>query len=155
MRWTLILVILLSISLLPARAGHKPPQVVLRVHIQTTGEGQSPLEVTRITIPPAGEQILIRAIPELSEVQLLDVQQDLNGLRLKFNHAGQVNLSAVTAQNQGRIMVVLLDGQVIYAPTIDTQITNGELDIPHQVPLGVLQLLQQVAKQNQRQANRT
>lgn len=155
MRWPFFLAVFLSISLLPARAGHTPPKVVLRVHVQTTGEGQSPLEVSKIAIPPTGEQILIRAIPELSEVQLLDVQQDESGLRLKFDHAGRVNLSAVTAQNPGRILVVLIDGQVVYAPTIDTQITDGELDIPHQLPPAIVQLLQQVAKENQRQANRT
>ena len=113
------------------------------------------MEVTTIAIPPNGENIQVRTLPEASETQLIDVQQDANGLRLKFNHIAQVNLSAVTAQNQGRILVVVLDGQVIYAPIIDLQITNGELDVPRQMPANIVALLQAVAKENVRQASRT
>ena len=155
MRWTLLLIGLLLVTFLPARAGHSPPKVILRVHVQTTGEGQSSMEAMPIQIPPDGEQILIRTLPEVSEGQLIDVQQDAGGLRLKFNHSGQVSLSAATAQNQGRILVVLINGQVIYAPVIDVQISNGELDIPHPMPAVVVQLLQDVAKKNVRRDNRT
>jgi preprotein translocase subunit SecD len=155
MRWSCLLIGLLVLTVLPARAGHTPPKVILRVHVQTTGEGQSPMEATTIQIPPQGEQILVRTLPEVSESQLIDVQQDANGLHLKFNHSGQVSLSAATAQNQGRIMVVLIDGQVIYAPVIDMQITDGELDVPHPVSPVIVQLLQELAKKNVRQAART
>jgi hypothetical protein len=154
MRRTLFLMGLLLLTLLPAQAGHTPPKVTLRIHVQTTGEGQSPLEVAHIQVPPAGEEILVRAIPELSENQLVAVQQDASGLHLGFNHVGQVDLNAATAQNQGRMLVVLIDGNVVYAPIIDTQITNGVLDIPHQIPPIVVQLLQGVAAQNVRKANK-
>jgi hypothetical protein len=152
MRWTFLLVGLLLLTFLPAKAGHTPPKVILRIHVQTTGEGQSTLEATSIQLPPQGEQILMRTLPEVSEAQLIDVQQDTNGARLKFDHTGQVSLSAATAQNQGRILIVLIDGQVVYAPTIDEQITNGELDIPHPLPPIIIQLLQEVAKDNLRRA---
>ena len=146
---------LLLLTWIPAKAGHTPPKIILRIHVQTTGEGQSNLEATPIQLPPDGEQILIRALPEVSETQLVSAEQDAGGLHLKFNHSGQVSLSAVTAQNQGRILVVLIDGQVIYAPNIDEQITDGELDIPHPVPAAILQLLQELAKENLRRDVRT
>jgi hypothetical protein len=155
MRWIFLLTGLLFLTFLPARAGHTPPKVMLRVHVQTTGDGQSALEVTTIPIPPTGEEIQVRTLPEVAEGQLIDVAQDAAGLRLKFNHVGQVNLSAVTAQNQGRILVVVLDGQVIYAPVIDTQITNGELDVPRQMPAEIVKLLQDVAAQNVRQSKKS
>jgi hypothetical protein len=154
MRRIYLLMGLLLLTLLPAKAGHTPPKVTLRVHIQTPGEGQSPMEVTTITIPPSGEQIQVRTLPEASETQLVGVQQDASGLRLQFNHEGQVNLSAVTAQNQGRILVVVIDGQVVYAPVIDVQITNGELDVPRQLPAEIIRLLQEVAAKNVRQAKK-
>jgi len=155
MRWTCLLMGLLFPTLLPARAGHSPPKVVLRIHVQTTGGGQSPLETTTISLPPNGEQIQVRTLPEVTEHELVDAQQDASGvLHLQFNHVGQVNLSAVTAQNQGRILVVLIDGFVVYAPTIDEQITSGELDIPHAINPQVVALLQEVARQNVRQAGR-
>jgi preprotein translocase subunit SecD len=154
MRCTCLLIGLLFFTFLPARAGHSPPKVVLRVHVQTTGEGLSPQEATTITIPPNGEQIQVRTLPEVTEGEIVDVQQDASGLHLKFNHEGQVDLSVVTAQNQGRILVVLIDGYVIYAPIIDEQITNGELDIPsaHPVPAQIVQLLQEIVQKNVRQA---
>ena len=156
MRWICLLTGFLFLTFLPARAGHSPPKVVLRIHVQTTGEGQSAQEVTTITVPPNGEQIQVRTLPELTEQELVGVQQDASGgVRLQFNHVGQVNLSAVTAQNQGRILVVLIDGYVVYAPIIDEQITSGELDIPHQMSSQIVQLLQEVAQQNVKQAART
>jgi preprotein translocase subunit SecD len=156
MRWTCLLVGFLSLTFQTAQAGHSPPKVVLRIHVQSPGEGQSPLEVTTITIPPNGEKIQVRTLPEVTEGELIGVQQDLSGgVRLQFNHVGQVNLSAVTAQNQGRILVVLIDGYVVYAPTIDEQITNGELDIPHPINPQIVQLLQEVVRKNLKQAART
>jgi preprotein translocase subunit SecD len=156
MRWICLLTGLLLFTFLPARAGHSPPKVFLRVHVQTTGEGQSPQEATTITIPPDGERIQVRTMPEVSENELVDVQQDASGVvHLRFNHVGQVNLNAVTAQNQGRILVVLIDGQVVYAPTIDEQITNGELNLPRPLNPQVLQLLQEVAQRNVKQAAKT
>ena len=155
MRLTFTLMGLLLLTLLPARAGHSPPKVTLRIHVQTAGEGQSTLEVAQIRVPPAGDTILIRAIPEVSEIQLVGAEQDAVGLHLQFNHTGTVDLNAATAQNQGRIMVVLIDGNVVYAPIIDTQINDGQLTVPHQIPNEVVQLLQQVAAQNIRKANKS
>jgi hypothetical protein len=156
MRWTCLLMGLLFLTFLPARAGHSPPKVILRVHVQTTGEGQSAMAVTTISIPPNGEQIQVRTLPEITERELVSVQQDASGVvHLLFNHSGQVSLNAVTAQNQGRILVVLIDGYVVYAPTINEQITNGELDLPRPISPQVLLLLQDVARQNVRQASKT
>jgi preprotein translocase subunit SecD len=155
MRWTCLLIGLLFFTFQPARAGHSPPKVVLRVHVQTTGEGLSPQEATTITLPPNGEQIQVRTLPEVTEQELVDVRQDASGVHLQFDHVGQVDLSAVTAQNQGRILVVLIDSYIIYAPIIDEQITNGELDIPHPINPQIIQLLQEVARHNVRQAAKT
>ena len=155
MRWICFLLGLLLLTFSPARAGHTPPKVFLRVHVQTTGSGQSAQEATTISIPPNNEQIQIRTLPELTELDLVDAREDDAGLHLQFNHAGTVNLDAVTAQNQGRILVVLLDGRVIYAPIIDQEIANGHLDIPHQIPPQFVQLLEDAAQKNLRQAAKT
>ncbi len=128
--------------------------VTLRVHVQTAGEGLSAQQATSIPIPPNGEQIQVRTLPETSERDLVAVAEDAAGLHLQFNHVGTVALNAATAQNQGRIMVVLVDGQIIYAPVIDTQISNGRLDIPHQVPAQIVAQLQDLAQHNVREANK-
>jgi hypothetical protein len=145
--------LLLLLTMLPAQAGHNPPKIILRVHVQTTGEGLPAALATTITLPPNGETIQIRTLPEASENDLIDVKQAPDGtVRLFFDHRGQVNLSAATGENQGRILVLMIDGYITYAPIIDQQITNGELDIPHPLSTQVVQLLQETAKHNVREA---
>jgi len=149
---------LLLLTLVPALAGHSPPKILLRVHVQTAGAGLSPAQAVTISLPPDGEQIQIRSFPEATEQELIDVKTDAEGnVRLFFNHQGQVNLSAVTGENQGRLLVVMIGANCeypIYTPAIDARITNGELDIPHThpIPSQVLQLLLKQAQDNVRKA---
>lgn len=140
----------------PAHAGHSPPKVFLRIYVQSSGEGMSDTQVTHIALPPNGETIMIRALPEVTERELIGAQPDASGaVHLQFNHQGQVVISAFTAQNQNRIMVVMLDGYIQYAPVIDEQITNGEIILPHPLRPEALKLLQQTAQQNVTEHNRT
>jgi preprotein translocase subunit SecD len=151
----LFLLALLGLACLPLHAGHKPPQVLMRVYIQTPGEGLPDTQAHEINVPPDNQPIMIRALPEVTEADLIDVRPDGAGnVLFFFNHSGQVNLDAVTAQNQGRIMVVMIDGYVVYAPLIDQQISSGELVIPHPLTPLIVQLLQERAKQNVAQAKR-
>lgn len=153
------LLALLTLSLLaalPLHAGKKPPQILLRVHIQTTGEGLPDSQAVTIALPPNGELIQIRALAEATERDLIGVDVEPNGyLRLRFDHRAQVNISAATGQNIDRIMVVLLNGQVIYAPVIDEQITSGSLVIPVALPPQIVQDLKQLAQDNAREQART
>lgn len=153
----LYLLIGLSVFLfVPAHAGHSPPKIILQIFVQTTGEGMSSTQATTISVPPNGEAIQIRALPEITDHELIDVRADASGaVHLRFNHEGQVVLSAFTAQNQNRLMVVMLNGYVIYAPVIDEQITTGELIVPHPLAPQILQLLQETAQKNAKQQART
>ena len=156
MRCFCLLIGLLLLTFSPARAGHSPPKIFFRIHVQTTGEGLSAQEATTITIPPHGEQVQVRTLPELTEQEIVDVQPLASGgIHVVFNHVGTVALDAVTAQNQGRLLVVLIDGFVVYAPIIDEEINNGQLDIPHQLTPQIVQLLQDQALKNVKQAAKT
>jgi len=150
---SLLLLAVVLVSFTPARAGSKPPpQITLRVYVQTAGSGSEGLPTTQaisIPLPPNGEIIQVRAFPEVTEHNIFDVKTDSQGfVYLTLNHPGKVNLSATTGEDQGRIMVVLLNGIVIYAPVIDQQITNGILEIPHPLPPVVIKALQDIAKKN-------
>jgi len=141
---------------LPAHAGHSPPNIILQIFVQTGGQGMSSTQATTIALPPRGEVIQIRALPEITEHELIDAQADASGaVHLRFNHIGQVVLSAFTAQNQDRIMVIMLNGYVIYAPIIDEQITTGELIIPHPIKPEALQALQETARRNVEKAGKS
>jgi hypothetical protein len=135
---------------LPAHAGHSAPKLFLRIHVQTTGAGMSDDQARTIAIPPNNDLIQVRALPEVTEGDLIGVDARPNGTLLTFDHSGQVNLDAVTAQNQGRILVVLLNGYVIYAPVIDEQISNGQLLLPHPLAPQVVQILKEMATKNAR-----
>jgi hypothetical protein len=155
MRWISCLAGLAFFLAPPAHAGHSAPKVLFRVFIQTSGEGQSASEAQEVIIPPNHETILIRAMPEITEQNLVDVHADADGnVHFLLDHPGQVNLDAVTAQDQGRIMVVSLNGFVIYAPLIDEQISNGELIVPHQIDPVIVKLLEDTAQKNVRQAHK-
>lgn len=140
---------------LPVQAGKTPPKLLLRIHVQTTGSGLPDTQAHTVLLPPNGEPIQVRALPEVSEVNLIGVDPRPGGTLLLFDHAGQINLSAVTAQDQGRILVVFLNGFIIYAPVIDEQITNGQLLLPHPLAPEIVKLLQQIAADNVRQHNHT
>lgn len=153
---TCLLVGLMLCLLVPARAGHSAPKIFFRINVQTAGEGLSPQQATQVAIPPNGEMIQVRTLPEVTEQDLIGVTVDPSGpVHLQFNHRGKVNLDAVTGENQGRILVVSINGYVVYAPVIDQQITTGELVLPHPLSPEILQLLQQTAKENVRKASRT
>jgi len=152
MRWICLLAGLFLLTLQSAQAGHSPPKIFLRIYIQTSGQGLPETQAREIALPPNGETILIRAFPEITEQELVDVQEDASGaVHLHFNHEGQVNLNAITSQNQGRIMVVMLNGIIIYAPVMDEELPNGELVLPHPLAPQVLQLLQETAQKNVKQ----
>jgi preprotein translocase subunit SecD len=156
MRRIHVLVGLSLLLLLPVHAGHSPPTIILQIFVQTAGQGMESTQATSIALPPNGEIIQIRALPEITERELVDAQADASGaVHLRFNHIGQVVLSAFTAQNQDRIMVIMLNGFVIYAPIIDEQITTGELIIPHPIKPEALQALQETAKRNVQKAGNT
>jgi len=155
MRWMFPLAFLL-VMLQPVEAGHSPPKVFLRIFIQTTGNGLPDTQAQTIVIPPNGETIQVRMMPEVTENNLINAQLDPSsgGLHLYFDHVGQVNLDAATGINQGRIMVVMINGYVVYAPVIDEQISTGDLIIPHAMSAQTLQALQDVAAQNNKKAAR-
>jgi hypothetical protein len=148
MRYLLIALALLAS--LPAHAGHSAPKLFLRIHVQTTGEGLPANQAQTVAVPPDGELIQVRALPEVTEGDLVGVEPRPNGTLLTFDHSGQVNLDVVTGANQGRILVVLLNGYVIYAPTIDEQISNGQLLLPHPLAPQVVKMLQDIAAKNAR-----
>ncbi len=149
MRHLLLALALVAVLIAPARAGKSPPKILLRIHVQTTGDGLSASQAAQtIFLPPNNEAIQIRSLPEVSEQNLIGVVQQPNGTLLQFDHTGQVNLSAVTAQDQGRILVVFLNGYIVYAPVIDEQITSGQLLLPRPLPDPVVKLLQDTAAKN-------
>ena len=142
------------LAVCPTHAGQSPPKLLLRIHVQTTGDGMSVNQAVNVLLPPNGEPIQVRALPEVTERNLVGVDPQPGGTLLTFDHQGEVNLSAVTAENQGRYLVVFLNGYIIYSPMIDEQITSGQLLLPHPLAPQIVSLLQDIAKKNVREGQK-
>jgi len=110
-------------------AAEKPP-VLLRVHLQAP-EGAKGMVTVPVTLLNPPETIAIRNIPEVSEKDVRQVRALADGtLVVNFDDFGKTKLEVATNTGRGLILVVIVNGRVVYAPTIDTTLTQGTLALP-------------------------
>ena len=110
-------------------AAEKPP-FLLRIHLQAT-EGAKGSTSALITLYQPDETIAIQSLPEVTEKEILKVSTRVDGTVLvEFNDFGRTKLEVGTSTGRGNILIVLVNGRVVYAPRIDTVITNGSILLP-------------------------
>lgn len=110
-------------------AAEKPP-VLLRVHLQAP-EGAKGMVTVPVTLLNPPETIAIRNIPEVSEKDVQNVRTMADGtVVVDFDDFGKTKLEVATNTGRGLILVVILNGRVVYAPRIDTNLTRGALALP-------------------------
>ena len=84
-----------------------------------------------ITLLNPPETIAIRNIPELSEKDIRQVRTLVDGtVVVEFDDFGKTKLEVATNTGRGLILVVIVNGRVVYAPTIDANLTRGALALP-------------------------
>jgi len=110
-------------------AAEKPP-VLLRVHLQAP-EGAKGMVTVPVTLLNPPETIAIRNIPEVSEKDIQTVRSLADGtIVVQFDDFGKTKLEVATNTGRGLILVVIVNGRVVYAPMIDTSLTAGALALP-------------------------
>ena len=110
-------------------AAEKPP-FLLRIHLQAT-EGAKGSTSALITLYQPDETIAIQSLPEVTEKEILKVSTCVDGTVLvEFNDFGRTKLEVGTSTGRGSILVVIINGRVVYAPRIDTVITTGSILLP-------------------------
>jgi len=110
-------------------AAEKPP-VLLRVHLQAP-EGAKGMVTVPVTLLNPPETIAIRNIPEVSEKEIRAVRTLADGtVVVEFDDFGKTKLEVATNTGRGLILVVIVNGRVVYAPRIDTNLTAGALALP-------------------------
>lgn len=110
-------------------AAEKPP-VLFRVHLQAP-EGAKGMVTVPLTLFNPPETIAIRSIPELSEKDVQRVQSSTSGkILVEFSDFGRTKLELATSTGRGLILVVIVNGRVVYAPLIDIPLTRGGLALP-------------------------
>jgi len=110
-------------------AAEKPP-VLIRVHLQAPEGAKGDISVpVNLFNPP--EKVAIQSLPELSEKDIRKVSTRTDGtILLEFDDFGKTKLEVATSTGRGLIMVVIVNGRVVYAPRIDTVLGNGCLLLP-------------------------
>jgi hypothetical protein len=84
-----------------------------------------------VTLFQPSETIAIQSLPEVTEKEIRKVSTRVDGTVLvEFNDFGRTKLEVGTSTGRGMILVVLVNGRVVYAPRIDTVITNGSILLP-------------------------
>jgi len=110
-------------------AAEKPP-VLLRVHLQAP-EGAKGMVTVPVTLLNPPETIAIRNLPEVSEKDVQKVRTMADGtVVVEFDDFGKTKLEVATNTGRGFILVVIVNGRVVYAPRIDTNLTRGALALP-------------------------
>jgi len=110
-------------------AAERPP-VLLRVHLQAP-EGAKGMATAPVTLFNPPETIAIRSIPEVSEKEIVRITSRPDGtLLVELDDFGATKLEIATSTGRGLILVVLVNGRVVYAPRIDTTLTQGRLLLP-------------------------
>ncbi len=110
-------------------AAEKPP-FLLRIHLQAT-EGAKGSTSALVTLIQPNETIAIQSLPEVTEKEILKVSTRVDGTVLvEFNDFGRTKLEVGTSTGRGSILVVIVNGRVVYAPRIDTVITSGSILLP-------------------------
>lgn len=119
----------MSAALLWMGAAEKPP-VLLRVHLQAP-EGAQGMVTVPINLLNPPENIAIRNLPEVSEKEIERVRTLMDGtVVVDFDDFGKTKLEVATNTGRGLILVVIVNGRIVYAPNIDTTLTQGSLALP-------------------------
>ena len=107
----------------------KPP-LLFRVHLQAP-EGSKGQVSVPVTLFNPSQTISIQSLPEVSEKEIRKVSTRADGsILVEFTDFGQTKLEVGTSTGRGLIMVVIINGRVVYAPRIDTVLVNGCLLLP-------------------------
>ena len=84
-----------------------------------------------VTLLNPPETIAIRNLPEVSEKDIRSVRALADGtVVVEFDDFGKTKLEVATNTGRGLILVVIVNGRVVYAPMIDTNLTRGALALP-------------------------
>jgi len=105
------------------------PQLEFRIQSQEAISTQ-PDEQGKIVVDPSAQWVSTGLSGKQLKRASVDIQQG-HGLntqvvvRLEFNEEGKELFSQITSQNLGKPVAILLDGQIISAPTVQNAITDG------------------------------
>jgi len=145
MRVIFLALFLAGLAPIDLPAGASRPQITFRVHLQRAESSGSDSQIISIALTRPDQVIQVGRYAELGENQVASVMPTPDGgMMVLFNGTGTKLLETITSSNQGRIMVVLLNGRVVYAPLIDMPLRSGRLLLPGPLDPAEVAALQQL-----------
>lgn len=114
-------------------AGSDRPPIMVRFHLQAS-QTESKENVIPVTLANPPQVIYMRKRPEITEADIQSAKM-LPGGHVLFVFVPTVKeqLEAFTRANPGAILIVMVNGRVVYAPVIDVALTEGHFIIPENV----------------------
>lgn len=124
-------------------AGASKPTMTFRVHVQVKEDTKGQGAVLPIALSNPQQIITVGRVPKISENHLQSVIATPDGgMMVQTSNTGARLLEEATISNPNQIMVVLLNGQVVYSPVIDIPLRSGRLLIPGPIPPELITALQ-------------
>jgi hypothetical protein len=148
----MLAVFLAMVTVPHAQAGGGRPKVIFRIHIETTRglPGDQSLSVALVN-PPM--EIPVGRFAELSERNLagaIPYEGRPGAVLVTFDDQGSRRLATLTEANNGKRLVVLLNGRVVFSPMIDAPLPNGQIVIPSGVAPEEMAMMVAEGKKNRR-----
>ncbi|MEJ2894790.1 preprotein translocase subunit SecD [Bordetella avium] len=109
----------------PAPAPATSPTVEFYIATTTADPSLVAVPVADGTLYMQRTPVLTRA--DQSEAQARDDRSGQNYVGLRFNEAGARKLSDISTQNQGKILVLVIDRELVAAPRLTEPLTRGVL----------------------------
>lgn len=132
-------------------AGGKKPTFTFRIHAEVKNPTPGS-KVLPVQLYQPSEQIYIGKYSDLNENQIQGFQKTANGgVIFYLTSVGKSALEALTSNNIGSTLVVICDGRVVHAPSIDMVIRDGRLYIPPGITDEELQMLTRFLKRKKRE----
>jgi hypothetical protein len=114
----------------PVQAGGSKPVSYMRFHLQlppnVPPEGGVPVALT-----DPEQLISVNKLPEATDKDFAAINKLPDGrLVITWTTSGQVKMETSTSGNLGKILVVICNGRVIYAPMIDVPLRGTQFVLP-------------------------
>lgn len=115
-------------------AAKKPPEVIVRFHLQANPQDGSAFTMPLPFNSPSGPAF-VKKVPEISEQDIeaifpFSADDGTLGCVLKLNPSGRLRLDAVSTEERGRVIVCFFGPRVVTAILIDKRVQDGILTIP-------------------------
>ncbi|MEM9400085.1 MAG: hypothetical protein AAF984_07735 [Verrucomicrobiota bacterium] len=103
---------------------------IFRIHAQVQ-EVQGATGITSVQLFNPPQAIYITKFADITEKNLIQFQQVRDGrVLVRLDQTGTRLLEALTSNSMGKMIVIIVNGRVVYSPKVDIPLREGALLLP-------------------------